>query len=93
LPSGRAARHIALRMLIKIPLSPFPSMTAPIYFGGSIPATPNTAAYTKPEMIPKVTIITLHMAKPKPGDEYSAVNGNKSIRAAVMRKPPIILTL
>lgn len=53
--------------MILIPLNPFPSITAPMYFEGNIPEYANTDAYSSPAIKPKISNVTMHKANPVSG--------------------------
>ena len=64
-----------LKTPIIIPLKPFPTITAPMYFGGSIPAYPYTLACPIPAKTPKKSKIEKLVQKPASGDIYLAIRG------------------
>jgi hypothetical protein len=88
---GKAAKQIAPRTFMLMPLRPFPNMTAPMYLGGSIPAIPNTLPYRKPLMNPKMSIMMIQRANPVPGAQRPETIGSSMINTAIAIYPPVIL--
>ena len=74
---------MARNTLIAIPLNPYPSIIAPIYFGGSIPPSANVVDCTIPPNIPKIIRIEMHAAKADPASKALVINGRAIIKTAV----------
>ena len=90
---GIANKQMALNTLIAIPLTPWPSMIAPMYFGGNIPPSANVDDYTIPPKIPKTTRIEMQAAKALPASKAFVINGRASISTDMASYPPEILRL
>jgi hypothetical protein len=58
------------KMLVEIPLNPFPSIIAPMYLNGSIPPNPNTLDYKHPLNTPKVRSSTMQSMNAGVGSKY-----------------------
>ncbi len=58
--SGKTGNKAILRTFIKTPLTPCPTLTIPIYYGGKMAALLKTWDATKPVKVPKRTNIPKH---------------------------------
>lgn len=82
---GKIRRQIPLKKFILSPLSPFPSMTAPVYLNGKIPANPNTPPCTRELNTPMITIATIISGNEVLSSNNWAIKG----RARVVMKTPM----
>ena len=73
--AGKDARQIIRVKFSTIPASPLPSITAPVYLSGKIPASPKTEVWPTALVIP-ITQIQAHIIpNPAPGSNVAAKIG------------------
>lgn len=74
-----------------MPEMPYPSIIAPMYFGGSMPPRAKVEACTMPPMIPKTTRMDMSAAKAAPYSKALVTKGSTNINIAITMYPPEIL--
>ena len=85
---GKIAIRIAFNTFMIIPEAPFPNITAPIYFSGSIDAIPNTYPWIMPLTTPKNNRTAKQLQKAVPGSSLPwARNGKHMVSPAARRNP------
>ena len=89
---GKIAKQIILNPFIASPENPFPSMTAPVYLNGKIPANPKIPPWTNELAIPYTTIIIKIITQAVSSDKYLTINGIVSVNPNTKSNPVINLS-
>lgn len=84
---GKMAKQIILKAFIERPEKPFPSITAPMYLNGKIPANPKIPPCTNELAIPYTTMIMIMIVHAVSSERYLTMNGIQRVSPNTKSRP------